>query len=283
MGTAPGLYPRLRMARSHHVSLSRRLALSAAALLLACTALLACAGGGQSSRAATTAGATAARGVPILLYHQIAAAPPGARNRALYVSPSRFRRQIDALAAAGYHAVTLAQVWRHWHHGGKLPRKPVVVSFDDGYANQYTAAFPVLRRHGWPGVLNLQLDRVGVAGGLSRTRVRALLKARWELGDHTLTHPDLTTVGAGRLHDEVVRSKVRLEAEFGVAVDFFCYPYGHLDAAVVQAVRDAGFLAATTTVRGRAAASDDPFRLNRIIASGTATPRALVRRVDRSR
>jgi peptidoglycan/xylan/chitin deacetylase (PgdA/CDA1 family) len=257
-----------------------RLAAAFAALALACAALLACAGGRESPRAATSADDA---GVPILLYHRIATAPPGTRNRALWVSPSRFRRQVDALARAGYHGVTLSQVWRHWHEGARLPAKPVVVSFDDGFASQYAKAFPVLRRHRWPGVLNLQLNRVDAAGGLSRARVRALLQAGWELGDHTTTHPDLTKVDAETLRAEVADSKADLEALFGVEVDFFCYPYGHLDDDVVQAVRDAGFLAATTTVRGRASAGDDPFRLNRIIASGTATPSELVRLVRRTR
>jgi peptidoglycan/xylan/chitin deacetylase (PgdA/CDA1 family) len=277
------LYPRVPMAASRLALRSRRLAVALAALAIACAALLACAGGKTSPRAATPPRAAADRGVPILLYHRISSAPAGTRNRTLWVDPPRFRRQIDALARAGYHGVTLGQVWRHWHHGAKLPSKPIVISFDDGYASHYANAFPVLRRHRWPGVLNLQLDRIDVDDGLSRARVKTLLRAGWELGDHTATHPDLTTVGADALRAEVIDSKADLEALFGVPVDFFCYPYGRLDDDVVQAVRDAGFLAATTTVRGRASAADDPFRLDRIIASGNATAAELTRRVRQAR
>src|SRR5688572_20553453 len=74
--------------------------------------------------------------VPILMYHQLRTAPDGARQRALYVRPRDFAAQVRALRRAGYTAVTLQRVWDAWHGRATLPRRPVVFSFDDGYASQ---------------------------------------------------------------------------------------------------------------------------------------------------
>jgi peptidoglycan/xylan/chitin deacetylase (PgdA/CDA1 family) len=277
------------MGRTRDAARLRRPSAALAALALACAALLACAGGERSPRAATlpqagtARAAGAAKGVPILLYHHVSAPAANVRSRNLWVEGALFGRQIDALARAGYHGVTLGQVWRHWQDGARLPSQPIVVSFDDGYASQYRNAWPVLRRHRWPGVLNLQWNRLGVAGGLSRAQVRALVKGGWEIGDHSITHPDLTTIDATTLHREVATSRTTMERELGVPVDFFCYPYGHFGAGVQTAVQDAGFLAATTTVRGLASPGDDPYALNRIIAGGRTTAPELLRIVRRAR
>jgi peptidoglycan/xylan/chitin deacetylase (PgdA/CDA1 family) len=173
--------------------------------------------------------------------------------------------------------VTLGDVWRAWHGGPPLPKRPVVLSFDDGFAEQDAVARPVLARHGWPGVLNLQLNRLGARGGLSRAAVRRLVAAGWEVGDHSSTHPDLTRVSATRLKAEVAGSRTALRARLGINPMFFCYPYGRVDARVRRAVRAAGFAAATTIVPGRATAADDPLMLPRIIVRRDASPATVVR------
>ena len=203
--------------------------------------------------------------VPILLYHHVAPAPAGVRLPALWVSPPAFTGQVRGLRRAGYHAVTLWRVWDAWHGGAPLPRRPVVFSFDDGYADQVGGALPVLLRARWPAVLNLSLGFLPAMGGAPA--VRRLLAASWEVDSHSLTHPDLTTVGPARLRDEVVGSRARIRALLGVTPQFFSYPSGHVDATVVAAVRRAGYLAATTTRAGYADPRDR-FRLARVQVSG---------------
>jgi peptidoglycan/xylan/chitin deacetylase (PgdA/CDA1 family) len=215
--------------------------------------------------------------VPILLYHHLAAPPAADPHSGLYVDPGRFAAQVRALHAAGFHAVTLAQVHRAWHGGPALPRRPVVLTFDDGYAEQDTVARRLLARRHWPAVMNLQLDRVGVPGGLSRAAVRRMVAAGWEVDDHSATHPRLTQVGAARLRAEVAGSRARMRRELGIASDFFCYPYGRFDARVRRAVQAAGFLGATTIQPGRATPSGNPYMLPRIIVRRDWTPARLVR------
>lgn len=200
--------------------------------------------------------------VPILMYHAIGSAPPGAPYPRVYVSREAFSAQVRWLADHGYHAVTLKQVYDYWTRGIAMKRNPIVLSFDDGYPGDVSVALPVLRAHRWPGVLNLQI------GNLVPARVRSLISAGWEIDAHTFTHPDLTAVDSARLTREVAGSRRWIQRVFGLSVDFFCYPAGRFDAAVVRAVRAAGYLGATTTMHGLARPSQGFFTLDRIRVSG---------------
>ena len=206
--------------------------------------------------------ATVVPRVPVLMYHVIADPPPGAAWPQLYVSPAEFKAQVAWLARNRYTAVTLSDVWRNWHHGGKLPRRPVVFTFDDGYRSVATKALPILSSRGWPAVLNLKVGNLE-PGSFTESHVRRLLAASWELGAHTITHPDLRTLDDAALEREVAGSRREIRRRFGVHADFFCYPAGRYDERVIRSVRQAGFLGATTTLEGLATA-DRPFELRRI-------------------
>jgi peptidoglycan/xylan/chitin deacetylase (PgdA/CDA1 family) len=202
--------------------------------------------------------------VPILEFHVVGSPAPGAPNPGLYDPPPVFRAQVAWLAREGYHAVTLDAVYRSWHSAGwlTLPPKPVVLTFDDGYPGDVGVALPVLRARGWPAVLNLQV------GNLVPARVRLLIAAGWEIDAHTFTHPDLTTVDGARLRREVAGSRTWIQSVFGVPADFFAYPFGRSDPAVVAEARRAGFLGAEGEEPGLASAADG-FQLHRIeIAQG---------------
>jgi peptidoglycan/xylan/chitin deacetylase (PgdA/CDA1 family) len=203
------------------------------------------------------------RPVPILMYHVINSPPPGAPNPSLYVPARTFQAQMRELAARGYHGVTLGQVFDYWRRRIALPPRPLVVSFDDGTGSIHRAALPVLRRLGWPGVVNLELADTKPSWGLRPAMVRSLIAAGWEIDSHTLTHPDLTQVDAARLRREVAGSRRVIQRRFGVPARFFCYPAGRFDAAVLAAVRSAGYLGATTTQPGLARPSQ-PFTLARV-------------------
>jgi peptidoglycan/xylan/chitin deacetylase (PgdA/CDA1 family) len=201
--------------------------------------------------------------IPILMYHVIADPPERTPFPGLYVSGRVFARQIAWLARHGYHAITLQDAYDHWRTGEPLPAHPIVISFDDGYHSQFATAAPILSRHRWPGVLDLEVRNTRRSWGVSPRQVRMLIIAGWELAAHTLTHPDLTTVGRARLEHEIAGSRAVLRARFGVPVNFFCYPSGRLNDAVAAAVRAAGYLGATTTASGLATPKH-MFRLNRV-------------------
>jgi peptidoglycan/xylan/chitin deacetylase (PgdA/CDA1 family) len=214
--------------------------------------------------------------VPILMYHVVTAPASGTPNADLWVPARLFAAQLRALAQRGYHGVSLGQVWRAWHGRARLPHRPLVVSFDDGYLSQFTKAAPVLRALHWPGVLNLKVDNLGPTG-IPRHGVRRMAAAGWEIDSHTVTHPDLTTVDAARLRSELVDSRARIAALVGRAPEFFCYPSGRHDARVEAAVRAAGYDAATTVALGAAKPGGDPYALPRVRVHRDESPAALVR------
>jgi peptidoglycan/xylan/chitin deacetylase (PgdA/CDA1 family) len=220
--------------------------------------------------------------VPILMYHAIGAPPAGAPYPDLFVSRTRFRGQVRALAAAGYHPVTLDRVWQAWHGRAPLPWRPIVLTFDDGYRGDFGQALPVLRRRHWPAVLNLLVANLHRHGwGLDPAMVRRMIANGWEVDSHTLTHPDLATVAPARLRREVSGSRTVLRRMFHVPVAFFCYPSGDFDKAVVAAVRRAGYLGATTELPGLALPSH-PDTLARIRVDAGESPGRLLHTIAAS-
>jgi peptidoglycan/xylan/chitin deacetylase (PgdA/CDA1 family) len=230
--------------------------------------------GGPQRRSQTEAGAVAnatpqpdwqphTGPVPILEYHVLGRPDTEAPYPELYVPRADFRKQMDWLDAQGFEAVTLEAVEDAWYRGGTLPEKPVVLSFDDGYRPQYTFALPELRKHGWPGVLNLKAE----GSDLYESNVEAMIAAGWELAAHTIHHSDLTTLEPEALREEVAGSQRILRREYGVPVRNFCYPAGRFDADVIAAVKAAGYEGATTEIPGFATRGH-PYELARIEVLG---------------
>jgi len=215
--------------------------------------------------------------VPILMYHVIAPAPPGAPFPGLYVPPAQFASQMEALAAAGYHAVTLDEVRAAWLGTGTLPAQPIVISFDNGYRTQFTRALPVLRRLGWVGDENLQLSGLPPAqGGLSTNQVRALVSAHWELDTQGYSHLDLVGMGRAQLRFQIAVARALIRRRFHVRADWFCYPSGDYNPTVIAEVKAAHFVGATTVVAGWARVTEDPYRLPRLrVLAGTSPQRLL--------
>ncbi len=303
-----------REARRREPARRRRRTLAGLSLLLAVGAVvavaLACGGGGNgSSRSATGAASTGkfthggsgagstavvhhstvtgkATGkpgterVPILMYHVINPPPAGAPFPGLYVSSSEFSAQMQALAGAGYHAITQDQMWAYWKRGViPLPagQKPIVVSFDNGYQSQYSNALPVLRRLGWVGDENIQLTGLPPSqGGLSQAQVKGLVSAGWELDTQGISHADLIALNATQLTEQVASSRKTIQQRYGVPVNWFCYPSGHYDATVIAAVKAAGYTGSTTVIPGWAGPESDPYRLPRLRVLGGTSPESLL-------
>jgi peptidoglycan/xylan/chitin deacetylase (PgdA/CDA1 family) len=232
--------------------------------------------GATSATAAT--GRPGTGSVPILMYHVIAAPPPGAPFPGLYVTPSEFAAQMQALKSAGWHAVTLDQVEAYWREGVSLGAgKPIVLSFDNGYQSQYTQALPVLRRFGWVGDESIQLTGLPPSqGGLSQTQIRGLLTAGWELDTQGFSHADLITLDSQQLRYQVAGARAVVRARYHVPVNWFCYPSGHYNQTVIAAVKAAGYTGSTTVVPGWAHPQDDPYRLHRLRVLGGTTPEQLL-------
>jgi len=210
--------------------------------------------------------------VPILMYHYIRTPPdPGADwiGWGLSTSPADFRQQMDYLDRNGYHPITLVELREYLAGLRTLPDRPVVLSFDDGYEDFYTDAFPVLKEHHFRAVAYVVSGFVGRSSNLSVAQLRELDAYGIEIGAHTVDHVDLTRTSAAGLVYEVKGSKTSLEVLLGHPVEDFCYPSGRFDARVIAAVQAAGFQSATTTQSGAVHSISDRFAWSRVRVSGS--------------
>lgn len=221
----------------------------------------------------------------VLMYHMVSAHVPGAKFNGLRVTPQAFERQLAWLQAQGFRFATMAELQSAG--AGGLPAKTVAITFDDGYEDNYTQAFPLLKKYGAKATLYLVVDRherdwstykkAHHTGGelmrerkLSDAQVREMLASGLvELGAHTLTHANLPTLDDAVRRSEVLGAKEALEQQFGVPVTSFAYPFGIFGESDVAAVRAAGYRNAVTTVDGiDAHPYADPLRIRRIKVSG---------------
>ena len=206
--------------------------------------------------------------MPILEYHVVGTPPADAPFPELYVRRSAFARQLRWLRRHGYQPVSLRRAYAYWTRGYALPPRPVVLSFDDGYREDFTNVRPLLLRYHWPAVLNLAVRNV-LDRKLTLPQLRTMVRQGWEIDAHTLTHPDLTTLDAAELRHQVAGSRLWIRRRLKVPVDFFCYPSGRYDVAVLRAVRAAGFRGATTEVQGAASPTDGYLTLDRVRINGS--------------
>ena len=213
--------------------------------------------------------------LPILMYHNIAPAPPDLRvYRSLYVSPRKFARQMWLLQHFGYVGLSVSAALPYLR--GERQGRVVVITLDDGYVDNLDAALPVLQDFGFSATVYMVSGSIGRFNGWDAQRLgirKPLMSVgdlrRWndagmEIGAHTRTHPRLTRCTDAELQDEVHGCKADLEDRLGSAVTQFCYPYGDVDDRVAAVVREAGYAAATTTRRGRAVAGADLWQLPRV-------------------
>jgi peptidoglycan/xylan/chitin deacetylase (PgdA/CDA1 family) len=200
--------------------------------------------------------------VPILVYHALGQPPASEEYPGLYVSDPEFEEEMAWLHSQGYEGVTLDQVEQAWYHGGTLPAKPIVITFDNGYPPQVEFAPEVLARFGWPGVLFEITEE-----HLRPFQIRPIVAMGWEVDSHSATHPDLTELSGKELEYQVAASRRYLRRKFGVPSDNFCYPSSEYDAATIAAVKEAGYVGAVTENAGYAD-RDLPYELDRYEIEG---------------
>lgn len=197
--------------------------------------------------------------IPVLMYHEIGDV---ANNN--YVRLHEFEAQMGWLAANGYNAVTLAQVYRHLNDFEPLPPKPIVISFDDGYLTFYSLAVPILQRHSFVATNFIITGMVGRIEHMDWDQVRSVAEAGMEIGSHTISHVDLRQVNSQRLERELVQSRQELEAQVGLPVHFFGYPSGRYAPQTPDSVQEAGYWGAVTTIGGPVTPDQNPFLWHRV-------------------
>lgn len=211
----------------------------------------------------------------VLGYHEIGPVRPGMR-RSLMVSPKTFAMHLASLKAMGGQCITLHELNRAFLGEQPLPARSFAITFDDGYVGIHRYAAPLLRRFGFsatvfvPSALIGQTETLGdepPVAKMDATQLRSVMQEGITVGAHTHTHADLPTLDDASKRREIVRCRQELESLIDRPVTTFAYPFGHFDAATVQAVRDAGYQLACTTQYRRARSNERPLEVPRILIS----------------
>jgi peptidoglycan/xylan/chitin deacetylase (PgdA/CDA1 family) len=208
--------------------------------------------------------------VPIVMYHYIRV-NPDSRDRmgfGLSVTPADFAAQMDWLARAGYHPITTEDLYGYLNRARGLPSKPVILTFDDGYADFYTAALPILKSHDFKATAYIVSSFVGRGGYMTADQIREADRSGIEIGSHSVNHANLARSSIGSVRAELGESKRNLEQMLGHPVNAFCYPSGKFTGAVANEVAAAGYHTATTTAYGFWHSSGDRFVWTRLRAGG---------------
>lgn len=213
--------------------------------------------------------------IPILMYHHIRDFndPGDTLGTNLSVSEGAFSEQLDYLISSGYTTTTFQQMIEFPQKS--LPEKPIILTFDDGYDDNYNA-FISLKNKNMVGVFYIISNYLNKPGQLSTPQIKEISSAGMEIGSHTENHPDLTQISASRVSAELSDSKAELEKIIGKNVISLCYPSGRYNDAVKHAVEQAQYLAATTTQTGIATTDSDKFELQRIRISHPDTLQTFV-------
>lgn len=203
--------------------------------------------------------------LPILMFHHTGEPPADADELrlGLTVSTADLEAQISYLKQAGYQPVTQTQLFRALYSGEPLPPKPAMLTFDDGYLDNYQVVVPILEKYDFPATFYIVTDLVGTPEYMSWDQIVELDRKGMDIGSHTAAHRDLVTLGAADLQAEVAGSADVLKKSLGHPVYWFCYPAGKYDADVIASLKEAGYLLATSTDPGEQQSSDDPYVLMR--------------------
>lgn len=199
------------------------------------------------------------QGVLILEYHKV-----NDRTKDEYtLTPEEFAEQMDVLKADGYTAISVLDFLRAKKGKQELPQKPVVVTFDDGYSDNYTEALPILEQRGMKATLFMVTNNIGLPGYLTWDQLHDMEKRGIELGSHTANHLPLTNMTVAEARDEARKSKQMMEWKGLKTVFVLSYPNGKYDKFLPDILKEEEYLAAVTGDTGLNTFQTDPYRLLR--------------------
>jgi len=217
--------------------------------------------------------------VPIITYHSI-----DDSGSVISTAPTVFKRQIASLAKDGFRAFTMRELASRIEMKTPLPPKPVVLTFDDGFKNFYTDAYPVLNAYHFAATVFVVTDHCGHYNDwngnpadfprselLTWKDIRELSAEGIEFGSHTRTHPDLLSISAASIEDEIAGSKASLDDALGLETASFAYPFGRKNE-MVKGIAAANYRSATSTVLGKVTPHSDLYSLERVDAYYLSNP-----------
>lgn len=201
---------------------------------------------------------------PILMYHNITGHDTSSK---LSVSPDSFERQIRFIARH-YNSVTVLQLAEMVKSKSRLPKATIAVTFDDGYENNYTNAFPILKKYNVKATIFLIVDKIARPGYLNLAQIKEMNESGLiDFGSHTISHANLTEIQDNDAWQEIYYSKTKLENMLGWEIKVFSYPGGGFNHKIKEMVKKAGYICAVATAPGEKFPNDNIYSLKRVRVS----------------
>ncbi|HLA60171.1 MAG TPA: polysaccharide deacetylase family protein [Puia sp.] len=208
--------------------------------------------------------------VPILCYHQIRDWKPtdSKVSRDYIVPPAAFAAQMRMLADSGYHTISPDQLYAYLISGARLPSKPILLSFDDTDLDQYTVAYPEMKKYGFKGMFFIMTVSLGKAHYMSREQVHALSADGNTIGSHTWDHHNVKKYEGNDWITQLDKPTKQLEQITGKSIRYFAYPFGLWNTAAFPELKKRGFVAAFQ-LNEKPDSVDPLYSIRRIIVPGT--------------
>jgi peptidoglycan/xylan/chitin deacetylase (PgdA/CDA1 family) len=229
-------------------------------------------------------GASRTLRVPILMYHYTSTPPEDAdRYRInLSIEPEMLRQQFQYLADNGFTPMRLYDLSLAITNQQELPEKPIILTFDDGYLDNYQHAYPLLTEFGYPATFFVITDLVDQnhPAYMNWEMLRELAAAGHDIENHTRTHPDLSTLTRDGMYGQISRARQRIQEEVGQPARYLCYPAGKYNETTLEVVEELGLWGAVTTQSGRWHGFDERYEWGRIRISYTTTLADLAKAIE---
>ena len=203
-------------------------------------------------------------GFPILEYHQVTDEVFDPDFEVYNVPPEEFAAQLDYLQAEGYTTITLQDFMRVVHGKGELPAKPIVLTFDDGYADNYKTMLPILEAHSMTAVVYAITNELGKKNYMTLDELKDMQRRGIEIGSHTADHLPLTSLDATTLRRQIHDSKIFLEWSGLQTIYSLSYPNGEFNDKVIEILRQENYLTAVTGDAGLNTLETNPYELQRV-------------------
>ena len=207
-------------------------------------------------------------GVPVLNYHQV----NDEKHSALTLHVDQFREQMEYLHNQGYNTITLAQLYDYLENGAELPNKPIVITFDDGYVDNYKNVLPILKEYNMKATLFMISDAANTPGFVSTEQMHQMEAGGFDIQGHTNHHKILTKIDPTELPDALLGGKTSLEGILGEPIEYLAYPGGFNDMLVQYVTKQSGYKMAFTVQPGTVQPGDNLYALNRLAIFQGDTP-----------
>ncbi len=199
--------------------------------------------------------------VPILGYHHVEYGDGPKLNT---TTAEIFSRQMRYLKNHGFSVISLDELVEGIKKKKSFPKNTVVITFDDGYEDNYTFAFPILRANGFPATIFIIAGQIDQPGHLTLEHIKEMERHGIVMGSHTVNHSYLPSLPIEEQHRQIEMSKKILEEKLGHSIDYFAYPSGGFSEPIKAMVQKAGYKGALTTNRGYHRFNEDVYELKRV-------------------